>query len=123
MTAQLAEFLRLARKDKEKNLREVELKTGISNAYLSQLERGVAKKPSPSILRTLADYYGCQYEDLMRLAGYIKSEQRANKPQDHENTAAIALMSTGLNAEQVKQIMEYANYVRQQPEARKRTKG
>lgn len=41
-----------------KTLREVEKSTGISNAYLSQLETGHIKKPSYDKIKILSDYYG-----------------------------------------------------------------
>lgn len=52
------------------SLRDVERKTGISNGYLSLLETGAARKPSPEFLAKLADVYGASYELLMELAGY-----------------------------------------------------
>ena len=53
------------------SLREVERATGISNAYLSQLERSKASNPSPKMLRKIADHYGIDYESLMASAGYL----------------------------------------------------
>jgi len=52
-------------------LREVEEASGVSNAYLSQLETGKISKPSPHILHKLAAVYGVPYEVLMEKAGYI----------------------------------------------------
>jgi transcriptional regulator with XRE-family HTH domain len=51
-------------------LREVETKTGISNAYLSQLESGKIKEPSPKTLHKLCELYGCSYSLALELAGY-----------------------------------------------------
>ena len=51
----LAEELQRVRKVKNASLREVERATGISNAYLSQLEGGDATNPSPHILQKLAE--------------------------------------------------------------------
>ena len=45
-------------------------RTGISNAYISQLETGQAKSPTPPILQKLAGLYETSYEDLLALAGY-----------------------------------------------------
>jgi transcriptional regulator with XRE-family HTH domain len=53
-------------------LREVETKTGISNAYLSQLESGKADRPAPRILHKLAEFYGASYTALMEAAGYLQ---------------------------------------------------
>ena len=54
----LGEKLKQIRNQNGSTLREVEETTGISNAYLSQLERGRAKNPSMKVLFKLADFYG-----------------------------------------------------------------
>ena len=48
--------LRRIRKAREATLRGVEEATGISNAYLSQLENGRIAKPSPNILYKLSEF-------------------------------------------------------------------
>ncbi|NWG54820.1 MAG: helix-turn-helix transcriptional regulator [Hydrogenophilaceae bacterium] len=66
----LGEFLGKARTAAGKTLRAVESETGISNAYLSQLENGKIKSPSPQNLHKLALCYSVSYELLMELAGF-----------------------------------------------------
>ena len=66
----LAQFLRNARERKSLSLRSVEERTGVSNAYLSQLEHSRIRQPSPVILHKLSHLYGVSYADAMRLAGY-----------------------------------------------------
>jgi transcriptional regulator with XRE-family HTH domain len=66
----LAAVLRGARKRRGLTLREVEEKTGVSNAYLSQVEHGKIRQPSPAILHKLSDVYDVSYEDLLGSAGY-----------------------------------------------------
>ena len=52
-------------------LRQVETKTGISNAYLSQLEGGRrVKEPSPILLHKLGALYDLPYVTLLKAAGY-----------------------------------------------------
>jgi transcriptional regulator with XRE-family HTH domain len=65
------------RKAKGFSLREVEQATGnaVSNAYLSQLENGKIKKPSPNVLHSLAEVYVVPYETLMEKAGYLLPPQ------------------------------------------------
>lgn len=48
---------RQLRKSKNLTLRQVELMTGISNAYLSQLETGSIINPSYSVVKKLVDLY------------------------------------------------------------------
>jgi transcriptional regulator with XRE-family HTH domain len=66
----LSGFLRRARGDAGLSQREVERTTGISNAYLSQLESGKVREPSPRILHKLAEAYGISYSDLLIAAGF-----------------------------------------------------
>jgi HTH-type transcriptional regulator, competence development regulator len=66
----LGPFLQAARRNKKLTLRAVEQATGVSNAYLSQLESGKIQKPSPITLHKLSDIYGVSYADLLSLAGY-----------------------------------------------------
>lgn len=66
----LGQFLKTLREDKDLTLRAVEDKTGISNAYLSQLEGDKIKQPSPVVLHKLSDLYKASYSTLLELAGY-----------------------------------------------------
>ena len=74
MSNRLGTILHNLRKQKGLSLRKVERDTGISNAYLSQLERSVAKRPAPEKLRVLADYFHTSYVNLLRYAGYLQSQ-------------------------------------------------
>jgi transcriptional regulator with XRE-family HTH domain len=79
----LAKCLRSIRKQKGLSLKKVEKAAGVSNAYLSQLERGRRNPPHPDILKRLAKVYEVQVTELLSAAGYIE-EQKGNKPQDIE---------------------------------------
>ena len=57
----------------ETSLRGVQRLSGISNAYLSQIEKG-ARHPGPKLLRRLAALYGVGVHDLLRKAGYLERE-------------------------------------------------
>jgi HTH-type transcriptional regulator, competence development regulator len=70
----LGEFLKRLREKKGVSLRDVENDTGISNAYLSQLETGERKKlPSPDRLKKLASYYNVSIQELLQKAGYYEN--------------------------------------------------
>ncbi len=66
----LGEVLQAAREAKQLSLRAVEKATGVSNAYLSQVESGKIKQPSPTILHKLSELYEVSYADLLALAGH-----------------------------------------------------
>jgi transcriptional regulator with XRE-family HTH domain len=67
---QLGRALRAAREAGGLSLRAVADKTGISNAYVSQLESGIVRRPSPAILEKLAALYGIGFREMMKLAGH-----------------------------------------------------
>lgn len=77
MSTSLGDQLKQIRKLKSMSLRDVEAATGISNAYLSQLERGDASNPSPKKLKSLAECYDIPYADLLNLAGYLPKNSDA----------------------------------------------
>lgn len=57
----------------ETSLRAVQRLTGVSNAYLSQVEKG-ARHPGPQLLTRLAALYGVRIEELLKKAGYTGRE-------------------------------------------------
>jgi transcriptional regulator with XRE-family HTH domain len=75
--AKLGSILAVARERKSLTLREVERMTGLSNAYLSQLENDRIKAPSPNVLHTLAALYELPYAALMAAAGYPVADSAA----------------------------------------------
>jgi transcriptional regulator with XRE-family HTH domain len=66
----LARTLRAARKHQGRSLREVEAATGIPNAHVSQIERGVIVKPEAELIVRLAPYFNLNAILLLRFAGH-----------------------------------------------------
>lgn len=62
-------YLRELRGDR--STRQVEIATGVSNSYISLIERGMRDIPSPDILKKLSHAYGVSYDELMQKAGYV----------------------------------------------------
>lgn len=95
------------------SLRDVEEATGISNAYLSQLERGDAQKPSPDKLQALAKFYDVPYTDLMRAAGYLlKAEMTERTGKESTNAVHAALMSAKLTPDEEDAVVKYIQFLR-----------
>lgn len=70
----LGEKLRQAREERGLTLREAEDRSGVSNGYISQIESGSVKQPSPQRLHALAQAYGIDYRELMVMAGHVPVE-------------------------------------------------
>jgi transcriptional regulator with XRE-family HTH domain len=111
----LSKLLKSIRKVNGASLRAVEEATGISNAYLSQLERGDAQKPSPDKLYALAEFYNVPYTDLMRAAGYLQTSdpsQGAANSNARTSTVQAALMSADLSPEEEDAVVKYIEFLR-----------
>jgi transcriptional regulator with XRE-family HTH domain len=112
MASRLGEELSRLRqvKDRSLSLREVERQTGISNEYLSQLERGIATKPAPDLLQKLAKFYEVPYESLLIAAGYLKERSTDQEgrviPRDIETVARSAQFS-GAEWKEVREFMTF----------------
>ena len=116
----LAEELRRVRMVKNASLREVERATGISNAYLSQLESGDATNPSPPILQKLAEFYEVSYMSLMKTAGYLEETQAVkNKPSVPTPIQAV-VMAAKLTEEETVKVADYIAYLQSQRKKGKR---
>ena len=63
-------FLKELRAKSNLTIMQVEIKTGISNSYISLIERD-KRKPSVEILHKLAKAYRVKTEDLLRFIGYL----------------------------------------------------
>ena len=68
----LGAFIRAQRQLADLSLREMAALTRISNAYLSQVERGL-HQPSLTVLRSIADALGLPTEQLLAKAGWAQA--------------------------------------------------
>jgi transcriptional regulator with XRE-family HTH domain len=69
----LGQFIRTQRKLAKLSLRELAAATDVSNAYLSQLERGL-HVPSFRVLRSLAHAFDLSTERLLERAGMLEHD-------------------------------------------------
>src|SRR2546430_2317779 len=114
MNNRLGQELHKIRKLHDLSLRQVEKITGISNAYLSQLENGKAGNPSPHVLLQLSEVYGVPYKSLMESAGHLRPDKPTE--QTHGNISGIqaALMSTPLEDDEQEKVAEFIEFLRLQ---------
>lgn len=75
MRADFGEYMRTLRKRQRLSMRDAEKMSGVSNAYLAQIEKGDRPPPSPDILRKLAPAYKVAVRDLLEAAGYLEEPE------------------------------------------------
>ena len=81
----LGEFLKAQRRQANLSLRELAAMTQLSNAYLSQLERGL-HEPSVRVLRSLSSALDVSVESLLAQAGLFADDEQP--PAGHGATEA-----------------------------------
>ncbi|MBP1989219.1 helix-turn-helix domain-containing protein [Paenibacillus eucommiae] len=62
------------RKMKGFTIRDLADRSGVSAAYISQLENGNRGVPSPDVLMKLSEGLNTSYSELMEIAGYLESQ-------------------------------------------------
>lgn len=97
----LGAYIRTQRNLADLSLRQLAAMTNVSNAYLSQIERGL-HQPSVKVLRSIADALNLSGEVLLARAGLVSPEQEQS--QDATGTEAAILADSRLT-EQEKQIL------------------
>jgi len=95
---ELGEFLREQRRSAQLSLRQLADAAGVSNPYLSQIERGL-RKPSAEILQQLAKALRISAETLYVQAGMLDARDR-----DELEVPAVILTDPSLNERQ-KQVL------------------
>ncbi len=113
MTVTLGQTLKSARESISFTLRQVEEATGISNAYLSQLENDKIKKPSANVLYKLASLYAIPLNNLLKASGIITTEveQNAGEPAG-EWLSQVAFFSGDMTQSQQDDVLEYIKFVK-----------
>ncbi len=105
----LGDYLREQRQSAKLSLRQVAELAGISNPYLSQIERGL-KRPSAEILQQLAKGLEVSAESLYVKAG-ILDEEFAHDPEALDVRRAIS-QDARLTARQKKTLLDvYDSFV------------
>ncbi len=100
----LGSFIKAQRHVANLSLREMARLTDVSNAYLSQIERGL-HQPSVRVLRSLAEALNVSAETLLQQAGLIdddepRSERPPDPPAGPERTVTAILADPSLTPEQ-----------------------
>ncbi|MGW7467522.1 helix-turn-helix domain-containing protein [Streptomyces xantholiticus] len=94
----LGEYLREQRRNAQLSLRQLADAAGVSNPYLSQIERGL-RKPSAEVLQQVAKALRISAETLYVRAGILDEQER-----DELETRAVILADPSINERQ-KQVL------------------
>jgi len=108
----LGEFIAAHRRAAELSLRQLAEQTGISNPYLSQIERGL-RRPSAEVLQQLSKALRVSAESLYVRAGILD-------PEDHPaTTVEMAVLADPAITERQRHVLidVYASFVKENEKA------
>ena len=98
--AQLGAYIREQRENAQYSLRQLASVSGVSNPYLSQIERGL-RKPSADVLQQLAKALQISAETLYVRAGLLDGEQGAAAGDEEPSGSGTAERTGTVNARAV----------------------
>ena len=106
--------LRRARVHHQLSLREVERRIGRSNAYLSQVERGLIKQPDPVVLLELSELYGLNFRTLATWALWVGDEADTPDARAPDSTTVLVRQILQLDASQRATVLRYVDSILRQ---------
>lgn len=110
----LGDYLREQRRQAELSLRQLADMTGVSNPYLSQIERGL-RRPSAEVLNQLAKALRVSAEALYVRAGLLDPDDAAEEPEESGVEAAIRADPV-LNTRQKRVLLDIYSSFRRESE-------
>ncbi|USQ76851.1 helix-turn-helix domain-containing protein [Ornithinimicrobium cryptoxanthini] len=107
----LGSYLREQREAAQMSVRQVAKAAGISNPYLSQIERGL-RKPSAEILQQLAKGLRISAEQLYVRAGILDDRAAGERAQVPQDVTVAILADARLNDRQRRVLLDvYRSFV------------
>ena len=113
----LGDYLREQRQASRLSLRQLAEQAGVSNPYLSQIERGL-RKPSAEVLQQIARALRISAEQLYLRAGIVSPEEAPGAP---ERSVELAILNDPyLNERQKQSLLDvYASFLALNPPTQK----
>jgi transcriptional regulator with XRE-family HTH domain len=113
----LGEYIRMQRQLADLSLRQLAQLTQVSNAYLSQIERGL-HQPSLRVLRSIADALDLSADALLAQAGLRNAAADPDEPAERTDTETAILNDPDLTPEERETLVRvYRGLRRRRPSA------
>ncbi len=109
----MGEYLAEQRRQAQLSLRQLSDLAGVSNPYLSQIERGL-RKPSADVLQQLAKALRISAETLYVRAGILDPDDESDSARRTPGVVDAVLLDPALNERQKRVLLDvYASFVRE----------
>ena len=111
MGKSFGEFMRALRESRGLTLRQVEERGKISNAYLSQIERGERGSPNLKTLQKLAEAYGVSVTELVAAADQETTGAPVSAESSEPDVAFVSRGYEGLSKENRHLLTEFLQFL------------
>lgn len=123
MKNSFGELLKELRGNLHLSLRDVEKETGISNSYLSQLERNERNIPTLNILKKLCSLYNVPITDFLCFASIeLLPNIRFEPPLPSHKVAYLVKLLNKLTDENILTVTRYVEFLLQEEKSKKRNR-
>ena len=114
---QLGEYIRVQRQLADLSLRRLAEMTHVSNAYLSQIERGL-HQPSLRVIRSIADALNLSADVLLAQAGMVENRTSPARTDASRDTEQAIRGDPNLTADEREALIAvYRSYRQRRPPA------
>jgi transcriptional regulator with XRE-family HTH domain len=112
LSNQLGDYLKEQRTQSRLSLRQLAEQVGVSNPYLSQIERGL-RRPSAEVLQQLAKALRISAEQLYIRAGIVSPDSPVGGVGDFDGSVELAVLNDAHLTERQKQTLldVYASFI------------
>ena len=93
------------------SLREVERRIGRSNAYLSQVERGLIKQPDPIVLFELSELYGLNFHTIATWALWVSDDPNCTDSYARDSTTVLVRQILELDTSERATVLRYVESI------------
>ncbi|MGE8079064.1 helix-turn-helix domain-containing protein [Peribacillus loiseleuriae] len=88
--SEFGKYIKKIRDEKGLTLNQAAMYSDISAAQLSRIENGIRNVPKPKTIKKIADGMKIDYDELMRVAGYISEHDEPESKQNNKDEKDIA---------------------------------
>ncbi len=105
----LAQKIKKIRKEADLSMADLSKRTGLSEAYLSKLEKGEYKSLSLRTCKTLADGLSLSLREFLEKVGFLE----LSKSRPSFQMISQAFRSQGYSVDEAERVMDYAKFIKQ----------
>lgn len=102
----LGNYIAKQRTHKNLSIRKLSQLANVSHTEIARIESGERKHPSPLVLKNIAHVLGCNFLEMMRIAGYLEDDHHT------ESISSIFADLSTLTKEEIEEVKKFIKRLR-----------